>query len=123
MLPGLLRRYPVPVFYLAVLGSVSAVYAHALSVDHQRFLVGWASTNLANLSTRPLTTLVASAFLSQDTVLVWVVVTSLALVLLVQLVGNGRAALLVAAGHVIGTLVSQGIAAWRLALGAVPAAI
>src|SRR4051812_22056747 len=123
MLTGLLRRYPVPAVYLAVLGVVSVVYAHALSSADQRFLVGWASTNLANLSTRPITTLVASAFLSEESVLVWAIITSLALVLLVHLFGNVRAAVLVAAGHVVGTLVSEGIAAWRLWLGAVPSAI
>jgi hypothetical protein len=123
MLRGLLRRYPVPVVYLAGLGIVSVVHAHALSVDHQRFLVGWASTNLANLSTRPITTLIVSAFLSEDSVLVWVVITSTALVLLVHLFGNVRAAVLVATGHVVATLVSQGIAAWRLWLGAAPEAI
>jgi hypothetical protein len=123
MLSGLLRRYPLPIGYLTVLGAMYAVVAHALSAADQRFFVGWASTNLANLATRPISTLVVSAFVSEDTMLLWIVLTSTGLVLLVRRYGNLRAALLVITAHVAGTLVSEGIAAVRLSVGAAPEAI
>jgi hypothetical protein len=123
MLSGLLRRYPVPAAYLAVLGVMYAVVAHSLSAADQRFFVGWASTNLANLASRPVMTLVVSAFVSQDTILLWIVVTSAGLVLLVRRFGNLRAALLIITAHVAGTLVSEGITAVRLSVGAAPQAM
>src|SRR5690349_3994165 len=92
---GLLRRYPVPIGYVAVLAAVSVVYAHALSRADQRFFVGWASTNVANLATRPVPALVVSAFLSVDPIGVWAVLTTAGLILLVHRFGNLRSALLV----------------------------
>jgi hypothetical protein len=120
---GLLRRYPVPIGYVASLAAVSAVYAHVLTGTDQRFFVGWASTNLANLASRPVPALLVSAFLSVDPIIVWAVLTTVGLILLVRRFGNLRSAILVATAHVAGTLVSEGIAAWRLAAGAAPAAI
>ena len=120
---GLLRRYPVPIGYVAVLAVVSAVYAHVMSGVDQRSFVSWASTNLANLASRPVPALVVSAFLSVDPIIVWAVLTTVGLVLLVRRFGNLRAAILVAAAHVAGTLVSEGIVAWRLAADAAPTAL
>lgn len=123
MFSAFVRRYPLPVAYLSVLGLVSAVYAGVLSRADQRFLIGWSSTNLDNLGTRPVSTMVVSAFVSEDPFIVWAIATSLGLWLLVRRFGNVRAALLVAIAHVLGTLVSEGIAYWRLSLGHVPGAI
>lgn len=123
VLNAILRRYPLPVAYLSLLGLVSAIYAGALSRADQRFLVGWSSTNLANLGTRPVSTMVVSAFVTDDPFVVWAVATSLGLWLLVRRFGNLRAALLVVVSHVAGTLVSEGIAYWRLSSGEVPAGI
>lgn len=102
---------------------MSAVYAGVLSRADQRFLIGWSSTNLDNLDTRPVSTMVVSAFVSEDPFIVWAIATSLGLWLLVRRFGNLRAAVLVATAHVVGTLISEGIAYWRVTAGQVPAAI
>jgi hypothetical protein len=123
MLSGLLRRYPVPVAYLAVLAAMYAIVAHSLSAADQRFFMRWASTNLTNLTNRPVSTLVVSAFVSENTMLLWIVLTSTGLVLLVRRFGNLRSALLVIIAHITGTLVSEGITAVRVSVGAAPQAI
>jgi hypothetical protein len=123
MFSALLRRYPVPVAYLAVLGAMYAVVTPLLSASDHRFFLGWASTNLANLTNRPVSTLVVSAFVSEETMLLWIVLTSTGLVLLVRRFGNLRAAFLVIIAHIAGTLVSEGITAVRISVGAAPQAI
>ncbi len=120
---GLLRRYPVPLLFMSVLGAMSGVYAWGLSHSDRRFLVAWSSTNLANLPTRPFTTMVVSAFVTEDPIIVWAVLTTLGLVTLVHRFGNRRAALLVATAHVLATLLSEGIAALRLFAHDAPLAI
>jgi hypothetical protein len=109
--------------YVAVLAVVSVISTYALPRVDRLGLVSWASTNVANLAVRPLTTLAASAFVSEDPLIVWAVLTSAGLFLLVHRFGNRRAAILTGAAHVLGTLVSEGIAALRLAIGAAPTAL
>ena len=99
---------------MALLAVVSAAYAHILSRTEQRFFASWASTNLA---------LMVSAFLSMSPNIVCAVLTTAGLILLVRRFGNLRSAILAATAHIAGTLVSAGIAAWRLDVGADPAAI
>jgi hypothetical protein len=123
VLNGILRRYPVPAVYVSVLGVVSVVYGFVLSHSDQKGLVSWASTNLANLPTRPVVTLFVSAFVSEDPFIIWAIATTLGLVLLVRRFGNLRALALVVVSHVAGTLVSEGIAALRLSVGDVPMTI
>jgi rhomboid family protein len=120
---GLLRRYLLPIGYVTVLAVVSAVYAHVMSGSDQRSFVGWASTNVANLASRPVSALVVSAFLSVDPIIVWAVLTTVGLILLVRRFGNLRSAILVVTAHVAGTAVSEGITGWRLAIGAAPTTV
>jgi hypothetical protein len=123
MLPRFLRRYPVPLVYMAILCLVSLVWTYALPKPDMTSLVNWASTNVANLAVRPVVALVASAFVSDAPILVWAVLTTTGLVLLAHCFGNWRTAFLSGTAHVVGTLVSEGIAAARLAVGAAPAAL
>jgi hypothetical protein len=108
---------------MSLLGAMSAIYALALTAGDRRFFVQWASTNLANLPTRPFSTMVVSAFVTQEPFVIWAVVTTLGLVTLVHRFGNRRAALLVSATHVLATLVSEGVAAIRLFSHDAPTAI
>ncbi|MGI8331052.1 rhomboid-like protein [Actinomadura scrupuli] len=120
---GLMRRYPVPLGYLAGLAVMSTIYSCALSPAGQRSLVAWASTNLDRLPANPVGTLLVSAFVSEDSVIGWLIVGSLALFPLARRFGNPRAVLLAGGAHVLGTLVSQGLTAWRVSIGAVPPSV
>ncbi len=120
MLTGFLRRYPVPLCYLAGLCLMSVIWDFFLSGSSQGQLVGWASTNVANLPHRPVSTLTLSAFITEDGVLPWLVLASVSLFLLVRRFGNLRAAVLVISGHVVGTVVSEGMAAMRIHQGTLP---
>lgn len=115
----LLRRFPVPVVFIAALCAVSSVYAYALGADGRRSVVDSTATNLINLRSDPLGTLIASAFVSEAAPWIWVGFAAAGLFPLAHRFGNLRALLLVGAAHVIGTLLSEGLLAWRIAAGAV----
>jgi hypothetical protein len=120
---GFVRRYTAPLAYLAGLVTVSMVYAYGLSPSQQRSFVAWASTNLDHLPSDPVGTLVVSAFISEGFVIAWLVLGSLALFPLTRRFGNLRAVLLVGGAHVIGSVLSQGLTAWLLSIGAVPESV
>jgi hypothetical protein len=121
--PPFLRNFPVPVVFVAVLCVVSSVYRYGLGPSGQRSLVASTATNLVNLRSDPAGTLLASAFVAEGGPWVWVVFAVAGLFPLAHRFGNPRALLLVAAAHVIGTLVSEGVLAWRISIGAAPAAL
>jgi hypothetical protein len=117
------RRYAVAWAYLGCFAGVQVVYA-LLGPRAQASFVSWASTNAANLSRDPVGCLVVSAFVTDDGMrgaVVWLPVIALGMFGANRAVGNWRLALVCAAGHVVGTLVSEGIVAWRVASGALPA--
>jgi hypothetical protein len=105
--------------YLACFLATELVYT-ALSPHGRAALVAWASTNVANLEHEPVGPMMLSAFVAPDHGLTWPVLIALALPGAGRALGSGRAALVCAAGHVIGTLVSEGIIAYRVAIGALP---
>jgi hypothetical protein len=107
-----LDRFSVAIGYATALALGSAVGARWLD---------WASTNLANLRTRPLSVLLVSAFLVEDDRLAWVLLALAGLAATGWVFGAWRTAVLVASAHVLGTLISEGILWWRIAAGAVPA--
>jgi hypothetical protein len=113
-------RYSVAVGYAAGL-VLGAVLLRARPVPEQRRWLDWASTDLANARTHPLGSLVVSAFLTEGEVRWWVPLALVALGVVGARFGAWRTALLVAAAHVLGTVVSEGILAYRIAAGAVPA--
>ena len=84
-------------------------------------LTAWASTNVANLSREPVGPLVLSAFIAPGYLLLWPVLIALATFGANRALGNARTTLICLAGHVVGTGVSEGIVAARVAAGQLPA--
>jgi hypothetical protein len=81
----------------------------------------WASTNLVNLRDHPVRALVVSAFVSESDPVGWIALGLVGLTATAWVLGGWRTTLLAAAGHVVGTLVSEGILAYRIGTGAAPA--
>ncbi len=118
----IVRRYAVAWAYLGCFVAVQVSYA-LLSPRAQISFLAWASTSVANLERDPVGCLVVSAFVTGGgawELAVWVPVIALAMFGASRAVGNWRLAAACAAGHVVGTLVSEGIVAWRVASGALP---
>jgi hypothetical protein len=118
-----LRRYAVAWAYLGGFAVVQATFA-SLSPSARASFAAWASTSAANLSHDPVGCLVVSAFVAGGGargLVVWVPVIALAMFGANRGVGNWRLAAVCAAGHVTGTLISEGIVAWRVSSGALPA--
>ncbi|MGH3399553.1 MAG: rhomboid-like protein [Streptosporangiaceae bacterium] len=82
----------------------------------------WASTNVHNLHQDPVGCLVASAFFPSGSVGAWPLLIALALFGANRALGNWRTVVVCGAGHVIGTLVSEGIVGSRVSHGALPPA-
>ncbi|OLE27284.1 MAG: hypothetical protein AUG44_10610 [Actinobacteria bacterium 13_1_20CM_3_71_11] len=114
-------RYGLGVGYAAglLLGTV-ALHARPAAV-RARWL-DWASTNLANAPDHPIGALVVSAFLTAGTVGWWVLLALVGLGTVGVAFGAWRGFVIVAAAHVLGTVFSEGILAYRVATGALPAA-
>jgi hypothetical protein len=124
-------RQPIPrtvvtsyaVAWVYLIGFIVAEIIFALLSPHaQAALTAWASTNVDNLRHDPVGCLVVSAFVTGEFATAWPVLIALAMFGANRVLGNWRTAVLCAAGHVIGTLVSEGIVAYRVASGALPAA-
>src|SRR5215470_10260057 len=96
----ILTRYGFACAYLACFVAAELLY-RLLSPDAQARLLAWASTDVANLEHEPAgPLLVALALFGANRAL-----------------GNVRTALVCLAGHVAGTLVSEGIVGYRVAAG------
>jgi hypothetical protein len=121
--PSILRRFPVPILFIMALCAVSSVYAYGLEPSDQRSFIASTATNLVNLRSDPLGTLIASAFVSEATPWIWVGFAIVGLFPLVHRFGNLRALVLVGAAQIIGTLVSEGLLAWQISTGAVPGSL
>ncbi|MWA06147.1 hypothetical protein F8568_038515 [Actinomadura sp. LD22] len=117
MMGGFIRRYPMPLTFLGLFAAMWLVQAVLLPPAAQRAVIAWTSTNLANLAVDPVGTMVASAFVAEGSQGALLVVAVLGLFPMVRRFGNARAVLLVAVSHVVGTLISQGIAFVRLQAG------
>ena len=113
----------MPFFFIVAFCAVSGVYAYWLHPAEQRLIVSFTATNLVNLRTDPIFTLVASAFVAEAVPWLWVVQAIVGLFPVAHRFGNLRALLLVGAAQVIGTLVSEGLLAWRISAGAMPASM
>src|SRR5262245_60622883 len=114
-------RYAFAGFFLACFGVTGLVYT-LLGPGAQDTLVAWASTNVANLEHEPVLPLLLSAFVAPGYVATWPVLIALALFGANRAVGNGRLALTCLAAQVVGTLVSEGIVAYRVDAGQLSAA-
>jgi Rhomboid-like protein len=114
-------RYAVAWCYLAAFCVADLVYA-VLPDRDQASVLAWASTNGHNLVHDPLGCMIASAFFPAGALLAWPVLIALAMFGANAVLGNWRTAVTCAAGHVIGTLVSEGILAYQIAHGIRPGA-
>jgi hypothetical protein len=119
--PTRLSRYAFAGAFLACFLLAELVYSQ-LDPAAQARLVAWASTNVANLEHEPVLPLLVSAFVAPGYLAAWPVLIALALFGANRAVGNGRTALVCLAGQVIGSLVSEGIVAYRVDAGQLPAA-
>jgi hypothetical protein len=118
---ALLRHYGFATAYLA--GVVAAGLAYTLlDPDAQARLIAWASTNVANLEQEPVGPLLVSAFVTSGFFLAWPALIAPAVFGANRALGNTRTALVCLAGHVIGSLVSEGILAYRIDAGQLSAA-
>ncbi|MEN3309420.1 MAG: hypothetical protein V7603_5622 [Micromonosporaceae bacterium] len=116
-----LDRFGVACGYPAALAAGSLALAAQPAAGRDRWL-DWASTNLANLRTHPVSALVCSAFLVDSDRLAWVLLALAGLGVSGWVLGAWRTAVLAGTAHVLGTVISEGILWWRIAAGAVPAA-
>jgi hypothetical protein len=116
-----LDRFGVAVGYLAGCGA-AAVALHAQSAGTRARWLDWASTNLANLRHHPVSAMVVSAFLAEGDTLDWMLLAAAGLATIGWVLGAWRTAVLVGAAHVLGTLVSEGILGYRIAVHQVPPA-
>jgi hypothetical protein len=118
---AIFTRYAVAWVYLAVFVIAAVIYA-LLSAHDQAAVIGWASTSVHNLRQDPVGSLVASAFIAQGSPAVWPALIALAMFGACQALGNWRTAVVCAAGHVIGSVVSEGIVGYRVSHGLLPTA-
>src|ERR1700726_664723 len=109
-------------FAWAYLGCyLAAELAWVLLTPHaQAALTACASTNVANLEHEPVGPLLLSAFVGPGNLLIWPVLIALAVFGASRAMGNARATLACVAGHVVGSLVSEGTVAYRLDAGQLP---
>ncbi len=114
-------RYAFAWIYLACYLVTNFVFV-LLSPHGQSALTAWASTNVANLSREPVGPLVLSAFTAPGYSVVWPVLIALAVFGANRALGNVSTALVCLAGQVIGSLVSEGIVAYRVDAGQLPVA-
>jgi hypothetical protein len=95
------------------------VYA-ALSPGVQAAVNDWATTSVANLEHEPAGPLLASAFVGHGNYLAWPLLIALAVFGANRALGSAKTAVICLAGHVMGTLVSEGIVAYRVDAGQLP---
>jgi hypothetical protein len=115
----MVRRYAFAWAYLACYLAADLIWV-LLTPYARATLTGWASTNVANLEHEPIGPLVLSAFVGPGYLLVWPVLIAVAVFGASRAFGTARAALICVAGHVIGSLVSEGIVAYRVDAAQLP---
>jgi membrane associated rhomboid family serine protease len=116
-----LARYAFSWLYLAAVCAAEVAYAF-LSQKDRTAVLRWASTSVHNLRHDPAAALIASAFFTSSHLLAWPALVALAVFGANHALGNWRTALTCAAAQVVGTLVSEGIVAYRVSHGSVPPA-
>jgi hypothetical protein len=95
---------------------------NSLAAGTRQLWVAWASTNLDNLGRHSILSLVASAFVVEDGgTVAWAAFAVIGLVALGWRLGPWRALVVVASAHSGGTVISEGIVAWQVYQGTMPA--
>jgi hypothetical protein len=112
----IVSRYGFACAYLACFVAAELLYT-LLSPDAQARLIAWASTDVANLEHEPAGPLLVSALFTPGYLTVWPVLIALAAFGANRALGNARTALVCLAGQVLGSLVSEGIVAYRVDAG------
>jgi hypothetical protein len=115
------RRHAFAWGYLIAFAVAQFVSA-LLSPHAHLVLLGWASTSVANLEHDPFVSLVLSALVVDGNWVAWLALIAVAVLGASRAAGNRRTAVVCVAGHIIGTLVSEGIVAYRVGAGQLPAA-
>jgi len=105
-----------------VLFAIGSLVIAVLSPHDAGAVRLWASTNVANLWHHPVPALVLSAFIPAGWPFTWLVPIALTMFAANRAIGTARLALVCGAGHLIGTGVSEGIVAYRVDHGGLPAA-
>jgi len=113
------RRYLAASVFLAGFAVITVCDA-ALPARDRQAVATWASTSVASLEHHPVGSLLLSAFIASGSAYAWLALIALALFGANRAVANRRLVLVCAAGHVIGTLVSEGIVAYRVDAGQLP---
>lgn len=113
------RRYAAALCYLGLLGAAELSYALISAAGKQQVL-DLVSTNVANLSSHPVVSVVGSAFFPGEYPLAWFCFAAVGVLGVNSRLGNRRTVLFCAVAHLLGTGVSEGIVAWRLAGGELP---
>ena len=113
------RRFAVAWLYLGGYGLFAVIYVFLPAHSHAE-IIGWSSTNLVNLRHDPAGSLVTSAFVPGDPAITWVILGALGLFTVNRLLGNVRTVVLLVAGHVAGTLVSEGIVGYQVSHAILP---
>ena len=113
------RRYLTATVFLAAFAVVTVTDA-VLPARSRTAVAAWASTSVANLEHHPVGSLLLSAFIAGGSATAWPVLIALALFGANRAVGSLRLAVVCVAGHVIGTLMSEGIVAYRVDAGLLP---
>jgi hypothetical protein len=113
------RRYWFAWGYLCCFVLIEACYA-LLSPGAQRTFLAWVTTSVANLGHDPLLCLVCSAFVITGGAWAWPALIAAAVFPACRVAGSGRTLGACVAGHVVGTLVSEAIVAWRVHAGSLP---
>ena len=119
ILGGCRGRHAVAWAYLGGFVAVDIVF-EILSAAGQSAVQRWASTNVVNLRHDPLGCLIASAFVPSGYSAAWPFLIAVAMFAANRALGNWRTLTVCGAGHVLGTLVSEGIIAYRIAHGLLP---
>lgn len=109
-----LDRWSVATGYVVALALATLALAVQPRPERAGWL-DWSSTNLVNLHDHPVRAMLFSAVLSEGTIVGWVPMALVGLGACGVALGAWRTLLLVAAAHVTGTVVSQGIVDYRIA--------
>jgi len=115
------RRYAFTWCYLSLYVLMEIIQA-VLSPHQRTVLVAWASTSVDNLEHHPAGSLVVSALIGGGDRVAWPVLIAVAVLAANHAVGNKRVLLICLAGQLAGSLVSEGIVAYRVHIGHLPVA-
>jgi hypothetical protein len=114
-----LGQYAVAWGYLAGFVAMD-IAVGVLSPAGRSAVRQWASTSVTNLRHDPLGCVVASAFVPSGSSVAWPLLIAVAMFGANRVLGNWRTVAVCGAGHVVGTMVSEGIVAYRIAHGLLP---